>query len=66
LTKYVTEQEVDDAFRNEEALAVSLMGLIAEDSLINQRLAKLGRQRVARAAHPTEDSSVETGAGLTH
>ena len=47
LTKYVTEQEVDDAFRNEEALTISLMGLIAEDSLINQRLAKLGRQRVA-------------------
>jgi hypothetical protein len=44
LMKYITEQEVDDAFRTEEALTVALMGLIAEDTLINQRLAKLGRK----------------------
>jgi hypothetical protein len=27
LTKYITEQEVDDSFRTEEALTVALMGL---------------------------------------
>jgi hypothetical protein len=48
LTKYITEQEVDNAFRSEEALTVSLMGLIAEDSLISQRLAKLGPKKTSR------------------
>ena len=28
LTKYITEQEVDDSFRTEEALTVALMGLL--------------------------------------
>jgi len=48
LTKYITEQEVDDAFRTEEPLAVSLMGLLAEDSLIGQRLAKLGPKKLPK------------------
>ena len=49
LTKYITEQEVDDRFRTEEALTVALMGLLAEDSLISQRLAKLGPKKVKAA-----------------
>ena len=50
LTKYITEQEVDDKFRTEEALTISLMGLLAEDSLINQRLAKLGPKKLSKTA----------------
>jgi hypothetical protein len=53
LTRYITEQEVDDAYSSEEALTVALMGLMAEDNLITQRLAKLGRQRnlMSNSAH---------------
>lgn len=52
LTKYITEQEVDDAFRNEEALTAALMGLIAEDTLISQRLAKLGPKKAPKPSLP--------------
>jgi hypothetical protein len=62
LTKYITEQEVDDLFRTEEALTASLMGLIAEDTLIAQRLAKLGPKKVPKITAP----SAMTGIGLTH
>jgi hypothetical protein len=48
LAKYITEEEIDDTFRTEEALTASLMGLIAEDSLIAQRLTKLGRKKQTR------------------
>ena len=34
-------------YRNEAALTVSLMGLLAEESLIAQRLGKLGRKKNA-------------------
>jgi hypothetical protein len=50
LTKYITEQEVDDKFRTEEALTISLMSLLAEDSLINQRLARLGPKKLSKTA----------------
>jgi hypothetical protein len=33
--------------RNEAALTISLMGLLAEESLIAQRLGKLGRKKSA-------------------
>lgn len=47
LTAYVAEDQIDLTYRNEASLTVSLMGLIAEESLIAQRLGKLGRKRNA-------------------
>jgi hypothetical protein len=47
LTKHVAEEELDQRYRSEEALTISLMGLLAEESLIAQRLGKLGRKKNA-------------------
>ena len=47
LASYVAEDQLDQMYRNEAALTVSLMGLLAEESLIAQRLGKLGRKKVA-------------------
>ena len=47
LVKYVPEQDLDDHYRSDEALTVGLMGLLAEESLIAQRLGKLGRKKAA-------------------
>ena len=47
LAKNVSEQELDDIYRSEAALTISLMGLLAEESLIAQRLGKLGRKKTA-------------------
>jgi hypothetical protein len=47
LTAYVAEDRIDLTYRNEAALTVSLMGLLAEESLIAQRLGKLGRKKSA-------------------
>ena len=47
LVAHVTEEDLDLAYRNEAALTVSLMGLLAEGSLIAQRLGKLGRKKSA-------------------
>ena len=41
------EEDLDLTYRNEAALTVSLMGLLAEESLIGQRLGKLGRKKTA-------------------
>ena len=38
LTRLIPEERLDEDYRNERALTVSLMGLIAEESLIVQRL----------------------------
>ncbi len=38
LAKLVPEERLDEEYRNERALTISLMGLIAEESLIVQRL----------------------------
>jgi hypothetical protein len=35
----------DQYYRSEQALTIALMGLLAEESLIAQRLAKLGRKK---------------------
>jgi hypothetical protein len=43
----VPEQDLDDIYRSEAALTISLMGLLAEESLISQRLGKLGRKKNA-------------------
>jgi Histidine kinase-, DNA gyrase B-, and HSP90-like ATPase len=47
LAAYVAEDQLDLTYRNEAALTVSLMGLLAEESLIAQRLGKLGRKKSA-------------------
>jgi len=50
LTKNVAEEVLDSEYRNEKALTVALMGLLAEESLIAQRLGKFGRKREKAAA----------------
>ena len=47
LIAQIPEEELDATYRSEAALTVSLMGLLAEESLIAQRLGKLGRKRTA-------------------
>jgi hypothetical protein len=47
LTAHVAEEVLDSTYRNEAALTISLMGLLAEESLIAQRLGKLGRKKTA-------------------
>jgi hypothetical protein len=47
LVAHVAEEDLDLTYRNEAALTVSLMGLLAEESLIAQRLGKLGRKKNA-------------------
>jgi hypothetical protein len=47
LVSQIPEEELDLTYRSEAALTVSLMGLIAEESLIGQRLGKLGRKKTA-------------------
>jgi hypothetical protein len=47
LTKQIAEEELDANYRSEAALTVALMGLLAEESLISQRLGRLGRKKTA-------------------
>ena len=47
LAKHVPEEDLDEVYRSEAALTVGLMGLLAEESLIAQRLGKLGRKKSA-------------------
>jgi hypothetical protein len=47
LSSKIAEQELDQVYRSEQALTVALMGLIAEESLISQRLGRFGRKRTA-------------------
>jgi len=57
LARQVVEEELNLQYRTEQALTIALMGLMAEESLIAQRLGKLGRKRppaqVAGVAVPT-------------
>jgi hypothetical protein len=45
--RLVSEHELKETYRSEEALMIALMGLLAEESLIAQRLGRLGRKRSA-------------------
>jgi hypothetical protein len=45
LAKQVTEEELDRDYRSEAALTIGLMGLLAEESVISQRLGKLGKKK---------------------
>ncbi len=47
LVKHVAEEELDSSYRTDEALTIGLMGLLAEESLIAQRLGRLGRKKSA-------------------
>jgi hypothetical protein len=47
LRKFLTDEELRDEYRNEAALTIALMGLLAEESLIAQRLGKFGRKKAA-------------------
>jgi hypothetical protein len=38
-------RELDQNYRSEQALTIGLMGLLAEESLIAQRLGRLGRKK---------------------
>jgi hypothetical protein len=56
LCKDVAEEDLDLNYRNEAALTIGLMGLIAEESVIAQRLGKLGRKKPATAIVETSGS----------
>jgi len=45
LAKQVTEEELDRDYRSEAALTVGLMGLLAEETVISQRLGRLGKKK---------------------
>ena len=47
LVAHVAEEDLDATYRNDAALTIALMGLLAEESLIGQRLGKLGRKKTA-------------------
>jgi len=47
LTKELPVEQLDRDYRSEAALTIALMGLLAEESLISQRLGKLGRKKTA-------------------
>lgn len=45
LARKVSAEELNLEYRSEQALTIALMGLMAEESLIAQRLGKLGRKK---------------------
>ena len=47
LAKDVNEHDLDEKYRSKAALTIALMGLLAEENLIAQRLGKLGRKKAA-------------------
>lgn len=47
LANRVTQQDLDQTYRSEQALTLALMGLMAEEAVIAQRLVKLGRKKHA-------------------
>jgi len=47
LANRVSEEDLDDLYRSDEALTFSLMGLLAEETVIAQRLGRLGRKKSA-------------------
>lgn len=47
LSREIPIEELDRMYRSEQSLTISLMGLIAEESLIAQRLARFGRKKGA-------------------
>ena len=54
LAKKVTEEELNREYRSEQALTVGLMGLLAEESVIAQRLGRLGKKKASQPAAVAE------------
>ena len=50
LVKKVSAEELDRDYRSEQALTLALMGLMAEESLIAQRLGRFGRKKAGALA----------------
>jgi hypothetical protein len=50
LAKHVPTEELDRDYRSEKALTVALMGLMAEESLIAQRVGRFGRKKAPALA----------------
>jgi len=50
LAKNVSAEELDLTYRSEAALTIALMGLMAEEAVIAQRLGKLGRKKPGSSA----------------
>jgi len=50
LLRNVPKEELDKDYRSEQALTIGLMGLLAEESLIAQRLGRLGRKKPLAAS----------------
>lgn len=55
LAQLIPTEELDREYRSERALTLALMGLLAEESLILQRLQQLGRAR--RDAHEAQEAT---------
>jgi len=57
LLRHFTKEELDMPYRTEQALTVGLIGLLAEESLIAQRLGRLGRKKpgVSSSTRPVLD-----------
>lgn len=53
LANKISAEELDRDYRSEQALTLALMGLMAEESLIAQRLVKFGRKKSAAPASAT-------------
>jgi hypothetical protein len=49
LLRNIPREELDTTYRSEQALTIGLMGLMAEESLIAQRLGRLGRKKPVNA-----------------
>ncbi len=47
LSRQVSAEELDQDYRSEQALTVALMGLLAEEAVVAQRLTKLGRKKAS-------------------
>jgi len=45
LARKITAEELDRDYRSEQALTLALMGLMAEESVISQRLGRFGRKK---------------------
>lgn len=54
LKKHIPEQDIDRDYRNEKALTISLMGLLAEESVIAHRLKRLGQRTAIVSSTQTE------------
>jgi hypothetical protein len=57
LLRNVAKEQLDRDYRSEQALTIGLMGLLAEESLIAQRLGRLGRKKPPTGTDPVVASA---------